>query len=42
MNLFTDEQHLALLRAIGIGACLYFLARGVLWLAAPFLFLYGL
>ena len=42
MNLFTDEQHLAFLCAIGIAAGLFFLGKGLLWLLAPFLFLYGL
>jgi hypothetical protein len=41
MNLFTDEQHLAFLRGIGVAACLYILAKGVLWLTAPFLNLHG-
>ena len=39
MNLFTDRQHFAFLRGIGFAACLFFLAKGLLWLLAPFLFL---
>ena len=39
MNLFTDAQHLAFLRGIGIAALVYFSVKGLLWLAAPFMFL---
>ncbi len=39
MNLFTDAQRLALLRRIGTAAFLFFLVKGLLWLAAPFVFL---
>ncbi len=42
MNLFTDLQHIALLRHIGTAAFVFFLVKGVLWLAAPFVFLYFL
>jgi hypothetical protein len=40
MNLFTDLQHLRFLQGIGIAAFLFFLLKGLLWLAAPFVFLY--
>ncbi len=42
MNLFTDQQHLAFLCCIGVTAGLFYLAKGLLWLALPILFLYGL
>ena len=42
MNLFTDEQHLAFLRGLGVAACLYVLAKGLLWVPVPLLILYGL
>jgi len=40
MNLFTDAQHCAALRHIATAAFVFFLAKGILWLAAPFVFLY--
>ncbi len=40
MNLFTDAQHIAGLRRIATGAFLFFLVKGMLWLAAPLVFLY--
>ena len=40
MNLFADAQHIAGLRRIGTVALLFFLAKGMLWLAAPLVFLY--
>lgn len=40
MNLFNDMQHLAFLRGIGIAAFLFFLIKGLMWLAAPFVYLY--
>jgi len=40
MNLFTDAQHFAGFRRIGTVALLFFLVKGMLWLAAPLVFLY--
>ena len=40
MNLFTGAHHIAGLRRIGTVACLFFLLKGILWIAAPLVFLY--
>lgn len=40
MNLFTDAQHLAFIRRLGAVALTFFLVKGLLWLAAPVLFLW--
>ncbi len=40
MNLFTDQQHLLFMRRMGIATFLFFLVKGLLWLAAPFVFLW--
>ena len=39
MNLFTDAQHIAGLRRFGALAAGFFLIKGLLWIAAPFVFL---
>lgn len=40
MNLFTDQQHLTFMRRMGAATFLFFLAKGLLWLTAPFVFLW--
>ena len=40
MNLFTDTQHLAGLKRFGALAATFFLVKGLLWIAAPFVFLW--
>lgn len=40
MNLFSDSQHIAGLRRLGALAMTFFLVKGLLWLAAPFVFLW--
>lgn len=40
MNLFTDSQHMTFLRRLCTAGFLFFLAKGLFWLAAPFVFLW--
>ena len=40
MNLFTDSQHLAGIKRLGALAGMFFLLKGLMWLAAPLLFVW--
>lgn len=40
MNTIVDTQPTPLLRRLGAAAFLFFLVKGLMWLAAPFLFLW--
>lgn len=40
MSPLTEAQHVTILRRFGGAAFLFFFAKGVLWLAAPFIFLW--
>lgn len=40
MNLFSDSQHVAGLKRVGALAATFFFIKGLLWIAAPFVFLW--
>ena len=39
MNLLTDFRHFTMLRRLGEAAFVFFLIKGLLWLAAPLIFI---
>lgn len=42
MNLFADTRYPNVMRKVGTAAVLFFLVKGLLWLAAPFVFYFAL